>query len=40
MDLCPVIEGVAENSGCPILEVKCENNDECREGYSCEKESL
>ena len=40
VDLCPVIEGVAENSGCPILEVKCENNDECREGYSCEKESL
>ena len=39
-DLCPVIEWVAENSGCPILEIKCESSDDCREGYSCEKQDL
>lgn len=39
-DLCPVIEWVSENSGCPVLEVKCDNNDDCTTGYSCEKQSL
>lgn len=34
-DLCPYITGSADNSGCPILEISCDNSCGCPSGYTC-----
>ncbi|MFK7779910.1 MAG: PKD domain-containing protein [Candidatus Gracilibacteria bacterium] len=39
-DLCPLVPGVIENQGCPILEEECDQDGECDDGYICDNENI
>lgn len=37
-DLCPLVDGDAQNRGCPIFERKCGADCSCPSGYTCESQ--